>query len=128
MANEFYIPDNYDTGSTFLGIPYRNIAEGLLLGGFLVWLEWKIPFVLTIKITIALIVFIISVILGCIGVKGESTSQFLFACIKFFFTKRRMHLQPPGVLSKTDEKMRAKMEKKNEFDEKIDRITKKITG
>lgn len=126
MNNQFYIPDNYDDGSQLFGIPYRNIAEGLIAGAFLVWLSWKIPFVIEIKLTIAIILFVLCVILFAIGVKGESMTQFLFAAIRFYVNKRKMHLQVPGAEAINQKIDGDKIEKKKEFAEAIEKVKSKI--
>lgn len=113
MDNKFLIPDNYNDNSQFVGVPYRNLAEGIIFGGLMVVLTWQIPFIITIKITIALIVFVVNVIIFSIGVRSESMTQFLFATIKFVINKRRLHLQVTGkgVNNKNEKKSRFSLKK-----------------
>ena len=125
--NEFFIPENYDTDSEFLGIPYRNIVEGLILAAILIWLEWKIPFVAEIKLTIAVILFFVPVIICSIGIKGESVSQFLYACIVFFFKNRRLHLKVTGTTSTQEEKLLEEEKEKEAREEKIEAAKEKAT-
>jgi len=75
----YYIPANYtDAGRIFGLFEIRNVIEALLLGVPILALCFKfLPFALTAKIIITLIIFVPAVGFAMMGISGDSLSRYL---------------------------------------------------
>ena len=92
----YYIPANYtDAGKIFGLFEIRNVIEALLLGAPIVFLCFRIlPFQLTAKIIVTLIIFIPAAGFAMMGVNGDSLSRYLRSWLRW--RKRRRVLTYRG--------------------------------
>ena len=90
--DRYFIPDNLTDSSHFFHIPDRNLIETGIAELVIVYIIKLIPVSdLKIKITIGAI-FVISVgILGVMGIKNESVTEFIITAVKFRKKKQILH-------------------------------------
>lgn len=81
---EFIIPANFkENNVTANGIPYRNVAEAVVLVGLVVLILWFIPIPLNIKIIVGVVIGALLGIFALKGINRCSLSEYLIYMIKF---------------------------------------------
>lgn len=90
--DRYYIPDNLNDKRRFLHIPDRNLIE-TAVAEFIVFNVLKIVPIpnFTVKIVAGAIIMILIGVVGLIGIKNESVSEFILTSIKFQKKKRVLH-------------------------------------
>jgi hypothetical protein len=97
MDNEIYrIPANYtDAGRVFGLFELRNVVEAVTLGiPLLFFCAYFLPFALTAKIVVTMILFVPAAGFALIGINGDSLTRYLKA--RHVWKKRRRTLTHRG--------------------------------
>lgn len=86
----YYIPANYTDAGRILGMfEIRNVIEALLLGvPIIILCASLLPFAITTKIIVTLVVFIPVAGFALIGISDESLTRYLGALLKWRKNKR----------------------------------------
>ena len=80
----FIIPQNYrESNVTGNGIPWRNVAEGVVLAGIVAVIVCLIPMKISTKIVVGVILGGILMLLAIRGHNNCSLSEYLIDFIKF---------------------------------------------
>ncbi|MDE5993970.1 MAG: PrgI family protein, partial [Oscillospiraceae bacterium] len=105
--NVYIIPSNYtDSGKWFWGlVEPRNAIEATILGVALLIGIFCLPISIYIRITMAAVIAIPVFVLACIGVNGDSLTQFLGHIINHFTTRKKMTFKRVG---QSDENIKKK--------------------
>jgi hypothetical protein len=89
-----YIPDNFMNSGRILNgmIETRNALEAAAIGGALAFIEWLLMMNMSSIKMFAIMVITIGpiVIVGIVGVNGDSLSQFTLLIINFLKNKRKL--------------------------------------
>ena len=87
------IPKNVIAGKRHMGIRGRNIAEGIVLAVIVYFIISQIPFVARIKAIFIAILCISAIIVGCIGIKDRSITEFIMDYSDYKKTQKIYHLR-----------------------------------
>ena len=100
------IPDNFAENTGVLGgmFPLRNFVEGIIFALPMLFLALSIPNV-SLNTRIPLMIFMVSppLILGCVGINGDSVTEFLLYYIRYRKHRRIARYNPRVKLEFTGE-------------------------
>lgn len=90
--DRYFIPDNLNDKRHFFHIPDRNLAETGVAELVVFYVVKLIPITdIKIKITVGAILMIIIGVVGMMGIKNESVTEFIMTSVKFQKKKRVLH-------------------------------------
>ncbi|MGN0414427.1 MAG: hypothetical protein ACI4FX_02920 [Agathobacter sp.] len=90
--DRYFIPDNLNDKRHLFHIPDRNLVETGIAELFIFYCFKIIPIQnLQVKIIVGAIVMILVGVVGIIGIKNESVTEFLVTAMKFHKKKRILH-------------------------------------
>lgn len=89
--DRYYIPDNLDDKRHFFHIPDRNLTETAIAEFVVFHIVKLIPTDAAVKIIVGVLIMLATGIIGILGIKNGSVTEFIATAVKFQKKKCMLH-------------------------------------